>query len=99
MSEVTIIGIELAKRSFQVHGARSDGSVGYRKKLTRAQLLPFLAEQPRCIVAIEACATAHGWGRQIRQLGHEVKLFPPQLDFVHYEGKQSAYSSRLNKRD
>ena len=63
---------------FQVHGVRSDGSVGYCKKLTRAQLLPFLAEQPTCLVAMKACATAHDWGRQIRKLGHEVKLFPPQ---------------------
>ena len=78
MSEVTIIGVDLAKQSFQVHGARSDGSVGYRKKLTRGQLLSFLAEQPTCIVAMEACATAHDWGRQIRKLDHEVKLIPAQ---------------------
>ena len=78
MSEVTIIGVDLAKQSIQVHGARSDGSVAFRKKLTRGQLLQFLAEQPRCIVAMEACATAHDWGRQIGQLGHEVKLLPAQ---------------------
>ena len=78
MSEVSIIGVDLAKQVFQVHGATADGSVGYRKKLSRAQFMPFLAQQPRCIVAMEACATAHDWGREIGKLGHEVKLIPPQ---------------------
>ena len=77
MAEVTIIGIDLAKRVFQVHGARADGSVAYRKKLSRSQFLPFLAEQPACIVAMEACATAHGWAREIEKLGHQAKLIPP----------------------
>ena len=53
MEEVTIIGIDLAKRSFQVHGARADGSVAYRKKLSRGKLLGFLASQPPCTVAME----------------------------------------------
>ena len=78
MSEVSIIGVDLAKQVFQVHGARSEGSVAFRKKLSRAQFMPFLAEQPQCIVAMEACATAHGWGREIDRLGHAVKLIPPQ---------------------
>ena len=77
MHEVSIIGIDLAKRSFQLHGARSDGSVAFRKKLSRGKLLDFVASQPRCVVAMEACASAHYWGRQIMQLGHEVRLIPP----------------------
>ena len=78
MSDVTIIGVDIAKQSFQVRGAGSDGSVAFQKKLTRGQVLPFLAEQPMCIVAMEACATAQYWGRQIMELGHEVKLLPAQ---------------------
>jgi transposase len=77
MDQVTIIGIDLAKRVFQVHGATHDGKVVFRKKLSRSQLLPFLAGQPRCIVAMEACATAHEWGRAIGALGHAVRLLPP----------------------
>ncbi len=77
MSEVSIIGVDIAKRVFQLHGAGADGSVVFRKKLTRAQFLSFLAEQPRCIVAMEACATAHDWGRQIERIGHTVLLLPP----------------------
>ncbi|MTH60889.1 IS110 family transposase [Paracoccus litorisediminis] len=77
MSEVTMIGVDLAKRVFQIHGARADGSVAYQKKLSRSQLLEFLAQQPKCCVAMEACATAHGWGREIQKMGHQVKLIPP----------------------
>ncbi len=77
MEEVSIIGIDLAKRSFQVHGAKADGSVAYRRKLSRGKLLGFLAAQPPCAVAMEACASAHYWGREIMALGHEVRLVPP----------------------
>ena len=64
MEEVNIIGIDLAKLSFQVHGARADGSVAYRKKLSRGKVLSFLASQPGCTVAMEACGSAHYWGRE-----------------------------------
>lgn len=77
MSEVSIIGVDLAKRVFQVHGAGPDGSVVFRKKLSRAQVLAFFEKHPRCVVAMEACATAHGWARSIRALGHEVRLIAP----------------------
>ena len=77
MSEVTIIGIDLAKRVFQLHGACQDGSVAFRKKLSRGQLLAFVARHPKCVIAMEACATAHGWGRAFAELGHEVRLIPP----------------------
>ena len=77
MEEASIIGIDLAKRSFQLHGARADGSVAYRRKLSRGKLLGFLAAEPKCTVAMEACAGAHYWGRQILALGHEVRLVPP----------------------
>src|SRR5258708_29762793 len=77
MEKATIIGIDLAKRVFQVHAAAKDGRPVLRKKVSRAQLLGFLAKQPRAIVAMEACATAHEWGRAISGLGHDVRLIPP----------------------
>jgi len=77
MNEVSIIGLDLAKNVFQAHGAGANGSVVFRRKLTRALLLKFMGEQPRCIVAMEACASAHHWGRAIGDLGHEVRLIPP----------------------
>ena len=77
MSEVTIIGIDLAKRVFQLHGVRNDGSVVFRKKLSRGQFLALMAQQPKCMIAMEACATAHGWGRKFEKLGHDVRLIQP----------------------
>lgn len=77
MEKATIIGIDLAKHVFQLHGAGSDGSVAFRKKISRAKLLSFLASRPKCVVAMEACAGAHAWGRDIQALGHEVRLIAP----------------------
>lgn len=77
MDEVSIIGLDLAKRVFQAHGMCSKGSTLFRKKLSRSQLLEFLAKQPGCIVAMEACASAHFWGRAIKELGHDIRLIPP----------------------
>lgn len=77
MTEVTIVGLDLAKRVFQVHGATADGGVAIRKKLSRGHLLVFFADMPPCVVAMEACATAHYWAREISALGHTVRLVPP----------------------
>ena len=78
MAQATIIGLDLAKNVFQAHGASESGAVIFRKKLARNQVLPFLSEQPKCIVAMEACATAHDWAREIGRLGHSSRLIPPQ---------------------
>jgi transposase len=77
MEKVSIIGLDLAKRSFQAHGALAGGGVAFRKKLSREKVLAFFAGQPHCVVAMEACGSAHHWGRAIRDLGHEVRLIPP----------------------
>ncbi len=77
MENVSIIGLDLAKSVFQLHGSRADGSVAFRIKLTRAKLLPFFASAPRCVVAMEACAGAHHWGREISAMGHDVRLIAP----------------------
>ena len=77
MVEVGVISLDLAKNVLQAHGAGTDGSVVFRRKLSRAQLLKFMAAQPPCVVAMEACASSHHWGRAIGDLGHEVRLIPP----------------------
>ncbi len=77
MEQVNIIGLDLAKRTFQLHGARGDGSVAFRKKLSREKILTFLADRPPCVIAMEACGSAHHWGRAILGLGHDVRLIPP----------------------
>ena len=78
MEEVTIIGIDLAKNVFQLHGAAADGSVIFRKKLTRQQFQRFMAAQRPCRVAMEACPGSHYWAREMAKLGHTVKVISPQ---------------------
>src|SRR4051794_24862223 len=80
MNPVSTVGLDLAKCIFQLHGADSAGAVVFRKKLRRGQLLAFLATLPPCTVAMEACASAHYWGREIAKLGHTVKLIAPEAD-------------------
>jgi len=77
MNEVTLIGVDLAKSVFQLHGASADGGTVFRKKLSRAQFKKFMHQTPSCLVAMEACATAHYWGRELTELGHNVRLIPP----------------------
>jgi transposase len=73
-----MIGIDLAKNVFQIHGASMAGVVKFRKKLTRSQFHKFMAEQPATIVVMEACGSAHFWAREMVNLGHKVKLIAPQ---------------------
>ena len=75
--DVTTIGIDIAKSVFQLHGVEADGTVVFRKKLRRGAVLGFLRDLPACLIGIEACATAHFWGREISALGHEIRLIPP----------------------
>jgi transposase len=76
--EITTIGLDLAKHVFQVHGIAADGSVVLKKRLRRGQVHAFFAGLKPCLVGMEACATAHFWARQLRELGHDVRLMPAQ---------------------
>lgn len=73
-----MIGVDLAKNVFQVHGAIRTGEVQFRKKLTRKQFSEFMARQPSSMVIFEACGGAHYWARVMEEFGHEVKLIAPQ---------------------
>ena len=77
MGDLITVGLDIAKTSFQAHGADASGAVVFRKTLTRGRLLAFFAAQPPCMVAMEACSGAHHWGRELARLGHEVRLIPP----------------------
>ena len=78
MSEVTTIGVDLAKSVFHLHGVDGSGETVIQKRLRRGQVLAFFEKLPPCLVGMEACATAHHWAREIQALGHEVKLMPPR---------------------
>lgn len=73
-----MIGVDLAKNVFQVHGALRTGEVQFRKKLTRTQFPVFMAQQEPCLVIFEACGGANYWAHEMRTIGHEVKLIAPQ---------------------
>ena len=77
MSEVTTIGLDIAKHVFHAHGADERGHAVFSKRISRGKLLDFFASQPRCVVALEACGGAHHWARELLHLGHDVRLIPP----------------------
>ena len=77
MGEVSTIGLDIAKSVFQVHGVDDAGAVVMRKRISRAKMLEFFADLPRCLVGMEACPSAHYWGRELQALGHTVRLMPP----------------------
>jgi transposase len=74
--QIATIGVDLAKRVFQLHGVGPDGAVVLRQKLRRPQMIAFFAKLPPCLIGMEACGTAHYWAREIKALGHEVRLMP-----------------------
>ncbi|MBM3554151.1 MAG: IS110 family transposase [Alphaproteobacteria bacterium] len=77
MNEISMIGLDLAKGAFQVHGVDGGGEVVVRRRLRRGQVLGFFAKLGPCVVGMEACASSHYWARELRRLGHEVRLIPP----------------------
>jgi transposase len=77
LARVTRIGVDLAKTIFQVHGVDAQGEVVIARKLRRGTMVEFFGRLAPCVVAMEACGSAHHWGRQLAALGHEVKLIPP----------------------
>jgi transposase len=77
MGEVSTIGLDIAKSVFQVHGVDVAGAVVIRKRVSRARVLEYFSDLPPCLIGIEACPSAHHWGRELQALGHTVRLIPP----------------------
>ena len=76
MSEITTIGLDLAKHVFQLHGVDAEGTTVLRKRLRRGQVLAFFSRLPRCVVGLEACATAQYWARELGgRLGSRIGEF------------------------
>ena len=71
------VGLDIAKSVFQVHGVDANGVVVIRRQLKRRYVLAFFEKLPSCLVGIEACASSHHWSRELRALGHNVRLMPP----------------------
>lgn len=78
MSMISVIGLDIAKNIFQVHAVDETGLVLDRRRVRRGKLMGYFSKLELCLIGIEACATAHFWGRELLALGHEVRLIPPQ---------------------
>src|SRR3972149_1445101 len=77
MQAITVVGLDIAKSVFQVHGVDAQGSAIVRRQLKRRYVLAFFRKLTPCLVGIEACATSHHWSRELQALGHTVRLIPP----------------------
>ncbi|MGM0562054.1 MAG: IS110 family transposase, partial [Pseudomonadota bacterium] len=77
MTEVAVVGLDLAKNLFQVHGVDEAGVVVLRRQLRRSQVATYFESLPPCLIGMEACASAHHWARSLRAMGHQVRLMPP----------------------
>jgi transposase len=77
MQAVTTVGLDIAKSVFQVHGIDAEGNVIIRRQLKRRYVLAFFQKLSPCLVGIEACASSHHWSRELKALGHTVRLMPP----------------------
>ena len=77
MDQPMIIGLDLAKNVFQVHGVGAEGQIVVRRQLRRSHVLGFFERLGPCLVGMEACSGAHHWARELARLGHEVRLMPP----------------------
>ena len=84
MKNVSVLGIDLAKQVFQVHGVDERGHRSVSKRLRRASLAPFVAQLPPCLIGMEACGSAHYWARKFQGYGHEVRLISRDDDFRHF---------------
>ena len=78
MEQISIIGLDIAKSVFQIHGIDETGKVVVLRQLRRRRVLAFFAKLPPCLVGMEACATSHHWAREIEKLGHDVRMMPPR---------------------
>ena len=94
MQMVTTVGLDIAKSVFQVHGVDAAGRVVIRRQLKRRYVLAFFEKLPACLVGIEACASSHHWSRELKALGHTVRLMPPAYVKPYVNGRRMMPQTR-----
>ena len=96
---ISRVGLDIAKAVFEVHGVDERGQQQVRKTLRRSGVRSFFAQLHPCVVAMEACATSHYWGRELVKLGHEVRLMTSQFVLPYRRGgKNDANDAEGNLR-
>jgi len=90
--DIIRIGLDIAKHIFYLHGVDASGKTTLRKKLPRHELLAFFAQRSPCLIAMEACSGSHYWGRELRKLGHEVRLISPQFVVAYRKNQKNDYN-------
>ena len=95
MAKITTIGLDLAKHTFHVVCCDDRGKLVKKRMLRRNEVGEFFAQLPPCLVGMEACASAHHWGRQLSALGHQVKLISPQYVKAYLRGNKNDYNDAL----
>ena len=78
MNDTTLLGIDIAKDVFQLHGVNEHGKTTLTKRLSRKKLKEFMVNLPSCTVVMECCGASHYWGRTFTEYSHTVKLIAPQ---------------------
>lgn len=89
MEDLKVVGLDLAKSVFQVHGINSEGRKLCGRQLKRAQVMDYFAQLPPVLVGMEACSGAHEWARRISSLGHQVKMMAPQYVKAYVQGNKT----------
>jgi len=95
VDQITTVGLDLAKHVFHLVGCDGDGKVVKRKMLRRREVLAYVANLPPCLIGMEACASGHYWGRELKALGHDVKLIPAQHVKAFLRGNKNDYNDAL----
>lgn len=95
MNTIVTVGLDLAKMVFHVVCCDNHSQIVKKKMLKRGQLIKFFSQLPACLVGMEACAGAHYWGRQLRALGHQVKLIPPHFVAPLVQGNKNDFNDAL----
>ncbi len=91
MKNIKVLGIDLAKNVFQLHGTNAQGKCVLRKRISREKLAEFVAKLFPCLIGIETCISAHYWARIFETLGHTVKIMPPHLVKPYMKSKQPGH--------
>lgn len=91
MSELALVGIDLGKHTFHLHGQDKPGREVFRKKLSRPQMMQFFGNLPACTVVMEACAGAHYVARELLAMGHQTKLISPQFVRPFVKGNKNDF--------